>query len=447
MLPVGCGNAKIPMETITEPARQKLRTSRIAGWRRWFSVLGPGLITGASDDDPSGISTYSIAGASTGFSMLWIVLLTTPMMAVIQGMCARIGMVTGVGLATTMRKHLPFWLLYPLAVAIVAANIMNAGADLQGMGSAAQMVLGLPRWFWVLSFGVGLSVLQVFFSYKAIFAVVKWLTVSLFAYIVTAFVVHASWGEVARHLFVPEVHFSATWITTLMAVLGTTITPYLFFWQACLMVEEEKAQGRQSVAERRGASDEEIRNAHLDANAGMIFSNLVAFFIIITTAATLASSGHSNIQTAQDAARALEPLAGHFASLLFTLGMVGTGLLAIPALVGSSAYVVAECLKWKTGLDQPLRRAPGFYGTLVIGMIVAMAMDLLHVNAISALFWSAIINGVVAVPLLCVVVSFASSKRIMQEWRSSLLARIWGWATVAVMGVAAISIFIFWGKS
>ncbi len=435
------------METIKQVVAEEVSSDRTTGWRRWISVLGPGLITGASDDDPSGISTYSIAGASTGFSMLWIVLLTTPMMAVIQGMCARIGMVTGVGLATNMRKYLPAWFLYPLALSVVVANIINAGADLQGMGAAAQMVLGLPVWAWVLFFGVALSVLQVFFSYKAIFAVVKWLTISLFAYIITAFVIHPPWGQVALHLVIPELHFNATWLNTLMAVMGTTITPYLFFWQACLMVEEEKAQGRTSVQARRGATEDEIKDAHLDANIGMIFSNVVAFFIIVTTAATLAATGHGNIQTAQDAARALEPLAGRFAYLLFTLGMVGTGLLAIPALVGSSAYVVAECFKWKEGLDQPLRRAPGFYGTLVVGMLLAMSMNFLHVNAISALFWSAVINGVVAVPLLCVVVAFASSKRIMHKWRSSLVARVWGWATVLVMGLAAIGIFAFWGKS
>ncbi len=435
------------METIKQVVADEIISDRATGWRRWTSVLGPGLITGASDDDPSGISTYSIAGASTGFSMLWIVLLTTPMMSVIQGMCARIGMVTGVGLATNMRKYLPAWFLYPLAFSVVVANIINAGADLQGMAAAAQMVFGLPGWLWVLLFGIALSALQVFFSYKAIFAAVKWLTISLFAYVITAFVVHPPWGQVAVHLFVPQIKFNASWLTTMMAVLGTTITPYLFFWQACLMVEEEKAQGRRTIQARAGATQDEIKDAHLDANIGMVFSNVVAFFIIVTTAATLASTSHAHIQTAQDAARALQPLAGRFAYLLFTLGMVGTGLLAIPALVGSSAYVVAECFKWKEGLDMPLRRAPGFYGALVVGMMLAMSMNFLHVNAITALFWSAVLNGLVAVPLLCVVVAFASSKRIMQRWRSSLLARVWGWATVAVMGLAAIGIFVFWGKS
>ncbi len=421
--------------------------TQTAAWRRWFDVLGPGLITGASDDDPSGISTYSVAGASAGFSMLWLVLITTPMMSVVQGMCARIGMVTGVGFATNMRKRLPAWLLYPLGVAVIGANILNAGADLEGMAASAQMVAGLPQWAWIVLFGALLLLFQIFFSYRRFSAVVKWLTLSLFAYIVTAFIVHAQWGEVLRHLVVPQVSLNATWITTAMAVLGTTITPYLFFWQACLMVEEEKAMGRDSVRQRRGATEQEISDAHLDINSGMIFSNVVAFFIIVTAAVTLNAHGMTNIQSAQDAAKALEPLAGKFAYLLFTLGMVGTGLLAIPALIGSSAYVAAESFEWKHGLNLPMRRAPGFYGALIVGMVIAMIIGFAHVNPIGALFWSAVINGIVAVPLLAVLVHFASDKHVMGRWRSSLAARMWGWATVAAMGAAAISIFVFWGKS
>lgn len=418
-----------------------------AGWRRWFDVLGPGLITGASDDDPSGISTYSVAGATAGFSMLWLILITTPMMSVIQGMCARIGMVTGVGFATNMRKRLPAWVLYPLGVAVIGANTLNAGADLEGMAASANMVAGLPHWLWILLFGGVLLAFQIFFSYRHFFAVVKWLTITLFAYIITAFVVHAHWGTVLLHLVVPQVSLNSTWITTAMAVLGTTITPYLFFWQACLEVEEEKAMGRDSVRQRRGATPQEITDAHIDINAGMIFSNLVAFFIIVTTAVTLNAHGMTHIQSAQDAAKALEPLAGKFAYILFTLGMVGTGLLAIPALIGSSAYVAAESFQWKHGLDLPMRRAPGFYGALIVGMIIAMIIGFAHVNPIAALFWSAVINGIVAVPLLAVLVYFASDERLMGRWKSSLVARAWGWAAVAVMGVAAISIFVFWGKS
>jgi NRAMP (natural resistance-associated macrophage protein)-like metal ion transporter len=412
----------------------------LASTRRFFGIFGPGLITGASDDDPSGISTYSVAGAVAGYSMLWLVLVTTPMMSVVQGMCARIGMVTGVGFATNMRKRLPKWLLYTLGVSVVAANTLNAGADLEGMAASSQMVFGLPQWIWILCFGALLLVFQIFFSYKKIYAVVKWLTLALFAYIATAFVVHVDWLLVLRHLVVPEIHLNAGWITTAMALLGTTITPYLFFWQACLMVEEEKAMGRTSIGQRRGATDQEITDAHVDINAGMIFSNAVAFFIIVTTASTLNAHGLTHIVSAQQAAKALEPLAGRFAYLLFTLGMVGTGLLAIPALVGSSAYVAAESFNWKHGLDLQLSKAPGFYGALTIGMIVAMIIGFMHVNPIAALFWSAVINGIVAVPLLAVLVHFASDRKVMGKWRSSLLARIWGWATVAVMAVAAIGV-------
>jgi NRAMP (natural resistance-associated macrophage protein)-like metal ion transporter len=415
--------------------------------RHWLSVLGPGLIAGASDDDPSGISTYSVAGASAGFSMLWVVLLTTPMMAVIQGMCARIAMVSGVGLAANMRRRLPIWLVAPLAVATVGANTINAGADLEGMGASAQMSIGMGQTTWVVIFGVVLVLAQVFLNYRTVANTIKWLTVALFAYVITAFVVHPPWPAVLHDLVVPQIHLSASWLTILMAVLGTTITPYLFFWQSDLEIEEEKSKGQRTERSRKGSTKDEIDDAHLDVNIGMIFSNLVAFFIVVTTAATLFAHGHTHIQSAQDAARALEPLAGKFAYLLFSLGMVATGMLAIPALVASSAYVAAETLDMRRGLGEPLRGAPGFYGTLAVGMLVAIAMGLFKVDAIQALFWSAVINGIVAVPLLAVVVYFASDRKLMGEWVSSTLARAWGWLTVAIMAVAAVSIFVFWGKS
>ncbi|HTU81801.1 MAG TPA: Nramp family divalent metal transporter [Candidatus Acidoferrales bacterium] len=414
--------------------------------KRFFRILGPGLVTGAADDDPSGISTYSVAGASTGFSMLWIALITTPMMAVVQGMCERIGMVTGVGLATNMRRRLNPWLLYPLCLSVIVANTINAGADLEGMSAAARLVFGLPHFVWDLLFGAALALITIFLSYRVFFAIVKWLTLSLFAYVVTAFVVRPDWLGVFRHLVIPEVHFSSDWLTTLVAVLGTTITPYLFFWQASLEVEDEKQAGRTTERQRRGATPQQIADAHLDVNFGMIFSNLVAFFIIVTTAATLGAHGKHDIASAADAARALEPLAGKFAGLLFAAGMIGTGLLAIPALVGSSAYVVVEVFKLREGLSQKVSRAPQFYGVLAAGIGVSVLMGLFEVNPIAALFWSAVINGVVAVPLLAVIVAFASDRRVLHEWTSSLTARIWGWATVAAMLLAAIGMFAFWGK-
>jgi NRAMP (natural resistance-associated macrophage protein)-like metal ion transporter len=415
--------------------------------KKLLSILGPGLITGASDDDPSGISTYGIAGASTGYSMLWVILLTTPMMSVIQGMCARIAMVSGVGLAKAMRRRFPRWIVAPLAIAVIVANTINAGADLEGMSAAAQLLFGKPNLLWIALFGSILIVMQVYLSFHRFASVVKWLTLALFAYIVTAFVVRPPWGTVFRHLVLPEIHLHAIWLSTLVAVLGTTITPYLFFWQAALEVEEEEQEGRLTEEQRRGATREEIDDMHIDVNFGMIFSNLVAFFIIVTTAATLGAHGFHQITTAQDAARALEPLAGRFASWLFTAGMIGTGLLAIPAFTGSSAYILSDAFGFREGLNEKPSKAPQFYAILILGMLVAMAIGFLQIDPISALFWSAVINGVVAVPLLAAIVFLASDRRVMGRWVSSALARAWGWGTVVAMGVAAIAMFVFWGKA
>jgi NRAMP (natural resistance-associated macrophage protein)-like metal ion transporter len=413
---------------------------------RLLRTFGPGLITGASDDDPSGISTYSVAGATAGLSVLWLALLTTPMMAVVQGMCARIGMVTGAGLAAAMKAHLPAWVVYPLALAVVIANTFNVGADLEGMAASANMVLGIPVAAWVVAFALALVALQVFCSYKALTTVLKYLALTLLAYVVTAFVVRPDWGQVLLRAVVPQFRFDPAWLTTVVALLGTTITPYLFFWQSSLMVEEDKDQGKTTRAQRRGASAGEIRAAHLDVNAGMLVSNIVMFFIIVTTASTLGAHGKHNIASAQDAAQALRPLAGNFAYWLFALGMVGTGLLAIPALAGSSAYVAAETFKFRQGLNEPPLRARRFYAVLTFGVIAGMVMALARVDPIKMLFYSAVVNGVVAVPLVVVVVWIASSKRIMGKWVSSVTARVWGWFTAAAMGAAAVGMFAFWNK-
>jgi NRAMP (natural resistance-associated macrophage protein)-like metal ion transporter len=406
-------------------------------------TLGPGLITGAADDDPSGISTYSVAGASTGFSMLWLALLTTPMMAVVQGMCARIGMVTGVGLAANIRRSVPPWIAYAMAISVIAANTFNVGADFAGMAASAHMVAPvIPVSAWVLLFGAALLLGLLFLSYRRIASIIKYLTLSLFAYIVTAFILHPPWPGVLRHLVVPQVHLTRSWITTAMGVLGTTITPYLFFWQSALEVEEEKSEGRTTVAERRGATDEEICDAHFDVNVGMVLSNLVMFFIITTTALTLFEHGKFNIQTAQDAAQALRPLAGDLAYLLFMLGMVGTGLLAIPALAGSSAYIAADTLAFRrAGLDQPPRRAPRFYTVLGAGLIIGAAMPFTGVDPIRALYWCAVLNGVVSVPLLFLVIRIANNHKVLGRWRNSVIANAWSWLTLVLMGAAAVALF------
>jgi NRAMP (natural resistance-associated macrophage protein)-like metal ion transporter len=413
---------------------------------RFVGALGPGLVTGAADDDPSGISTYSVAGATTGYSMLWLTLISTPMMSVIQGMCARISMVNGEGVAALMRKRLPSWLAYGLAALVIVANTFNLGADIGGMAASTRLIIPVPVDALVFLFGVGLIAAQTWLSYATISRVFKWLTTALFAYIVTAFIVRPPWGLVVLHFAVPHVQFETGWLSTMVGVLGTTITPYLFYWQSSLMVEEDKRAGKSTIAARRGTSKREVSTMHADVNTGMIYSNLVAFFIIVTTAATLGAHGRRDITTAQQAAEALRPLAGPFAEVLFALGMIGTGMLAVPVLAGSSAYVAAQTFKFREGLDEPVRRAPRFYGIIAAGILIGIAMNLLHVDAIKALFWCAVLNGVAAVPLIAVIVSFASSRRIMGEWRSSAGARVWGWATFVLMAGAVAGMFYFMAR-
>jgi NRAMP (natural resistance-associated macrophage protein)-like metal ion transporter len=408
--------------------------------------LGPGIITGAADDDPSGISTYSVAGATTGLSMLWLALITTPMMAVIQGMCARIGMVSGVGLAAVMRKTFPSWLAFSLAGLVIVANTFNIGADLAGMSASAHMVAGLPVLLWVIAFAAVLLLTEFYCSYALLSRVLKWLALALFAYVVTVFLVRPDWGDILRHAVVPEFHANGHWITTVVGVLGTTISPYLFFWQSSMMVEEEKDKGRRTVAQRKGATKDEIADTHADVNTGMIYSNLVMFFIIATTAVTLGAHGKHDIATAQDAAEALRPLAGNFAYILFTLGMVGTGLLAIPVLAGSSAYVASEMLSFRTGLGEKPKRAPRFYAILAAGIIVGMILNVMRLDPIRVLFWSAVFNGVAAVPLVFAVVTIASNPKIMGRWKSSPVARAWGWLTFTLMTFAAIAMFVYWNQ-
>ncbi len=432
---------------VGELGRAKPGEPPSGGIRHFIRNLGPGLITGAADDDPSGISTYSVTGATTGLSMLWVALITTPMMAVIQGMCARIGMVSGVGLAAVMRKTFPRWLAMSLALIVIVANTFNVGADFAGMSASAHMVVTpVPFLVWVFVFGAALLAAQLWLSYRLLTNIFKWLTLALFAYVITAFIVHPHWIDVLKHTAVPEFHRDGHWIMTLVGVLGTTISPYLFFWQSSLMVEEEKEVGRTTIKDRKGATDQEIRDAHLDVNTGMVYSNLVMFFIIVTTAVTLGAHGKHDIATAQDAAAALQPLAGRFAYLLFTLGMVGTGMLAIPVLAGSSAYVAAEMFRFRTGLNEIPRRAPRFYAILAGGMIIGILMNLVGIDPIKALFWSAVGNGVAAVPLVFAIVHLANRRDLMGRWKSSRLANIWGWATFVLMAAAAVGMFVFWNQ-
>lgn len=342
-----------------------------------------------------------------------------------------------------MRKRFPAPLAYGLASLVIVANTFNAGADLGGMADAAHLVVPLPVDAWVFFFGIGLIAAQIWLPYAALARVFKWLTLSLFAYVVTAFVVHPNWLEVLHGFVLPHVRLDASWLSTMVGVLGTTITPYLFFWQASLMVEEEKEAGNTTVAQRRGTDETAVRTMHADVNTGMTFSNAVAVFIIVTTAATLGAAGKHDIANAAQAAEALRPLAGSFAELLFALGMVGTGMLAVPVLAGSSAYVAAQTFRFREGLSEPVARAPRFYGVIVAGLLLGIAMNLLRIDAIKALFWAAVLNGIAAVPLIAGIVYLASHEGLMGKWRSSPLARAWGWATFALMGGATLGMFYF----
>ena len=394
--------------------------------------LGPGIITGAADDDPSGIATYSVAGAQLGTKLLWTALLTWPLMAAVQMMCARIGKVTGQGLAGNFKQRFPKWLLLVFVFALLGANTINIAADLAGMADAAEMLSGLnSRWF-VVVFAILISWATVRLRYNQIANVLKWLVLVLFAYPITAFVVGADWGQVVRDTLIPSVpHTKDEW-STLVAILGTTISPYLFFWQTSEEVEEEKAAGESTLALRRGATPEELALRNIDVGVGAFFSNMVMFFIILTTAITLHRHGVTQIETTRQAAEALRPLAGRFAATLFTVGIVGVGFLAIPTLAGSTAYAFAETLGWRQGLDRRLRQARWFYGLILVSTAMGVGLDFIGVNPVKALYWTAVINGLLAPFLLVAILIVASDRKLMQDQPSSRL----GWFVVAITTVA-----------
>jgi NRAMP (natural resistance-associated macrophage protein)-like metal ion transporter len=411
--------------------------------RRFFANLGPGLITGAADDDPSGISTYSVAGAALGYSILWTALFTFPLMAAVQLMCARLGMVTGRGLGGVIRKRYPRWVLWLACVLLIVANVFNIGADLGGMGDAMHMVTGIPSYWWTPFFTVLLAVMLIWSSYQWIQRVFKWLTLVLFAYVITAFLARPDWTGVLYSTFVPHVEWTSQYMAVLVGILGTTISPYLFFWQASQEVEQERDIGRTTVARRRGATDEELSVATTDVRAGMFYSNMVMYFILLTTAATLHAHGKTNIETAQEAAQALGPLAGKGAYWLFTLALVGTGMLAVPVLAGSCAYAIAEAATWRgDSLNERPWKAPRFYAVIAVAMLVGLALDFAGLNAVKMLFWSAVVNGVLAPPLVILVVMLSSDRKVMGERINSPTANTLGWICAAVMAIAAVAMLV-----
>ena len=408
--------------------------------KSWLSKLGPGLITGAADDDPSGIATYSQAGAQFGFGTLWTVLLTYPLMVGIQMASARIGRVSGHGLATNIRRHYPAWLLYAVVGLLLIANTINIAADVSSMGEALKLIVGGTAQLYAVAFGVVSLLLQVFIPYRRYVRILKWLTLGLLAYVATAFVVHIPWRQVIVSTLVPSGSWSTDYITTVVAIFGTTISPYLFFWQASQEVEDQLADPRaRPLIEAPEQAQPHLRRIRSDTCIGMGFSNLVAFFIILTTAVTLHLHGVTEIQTSAQAAQALRPIAGEFAFMLFSAGIIGTGLLAIPVLAGSSAYAMAGAFKWKNSLERAPMRAKRFYGIIAISTLLGVALGFTAIDPIKALYWSAVINGVVSVPIMVVIMLMATRTEVMGQFTISKKLTLLGWLATAMMGIAVVA--------
>lgn len=404
--------------------------------------IGPGIIAGAADDDPSGIATYTVTGAQLGTSLLWTALICWPLMAAVQMTCARIGMVTGRGLAAGLRRKMPKWVVALAALALLAANTINIGADLAGMADAADLLTPIPSHVWVFIFGISISWATVKLRYAHIANTLKWLALVLLAYVVAAFVIHADWSSALRDTFIPSLPHGTEGWSMLVALLGTTISPYLFFWQASQEVEEEKAGGRVKLSQRRGATKDEILVRKLDVGIGTFFSQVVMYFVIATTAFTLHTHGITKIETSKQAAEALRPIAGSFCTLLYTVGIIGVGLLAIPTLAGSAAYALAETFAWRQGLDQKLAKARAFYAVVLLAIAAGIAIDFMHVNPIRALYWSAVINGVLAPVLLAGIIFVAIDKKVMNGQPSSWLGRATAAFTMVAMAAAAIAMFV-----
>lgn len=412
--------------------------------RRFFRGLGPGLITGAADDDPSGISTHSVTGAAFGYSQLWMAVFSFPLMTAVQLMCARLGMVTGRGLAGVVRRHYSRPILWGACLLLIVANVVNIGADLGGMGAATEMVTGIRAAIWTPFYAVLIVSMLFWTSYRHIAKVFKWLTLVLFAYVAAAFLARPDWGAVLRYTFIPHVEMTSAYLATVVGILGTTISPYLFFWQAAEAVEEERAMGRKTVAARKGATDRELREARTDVLTGMFFANVAMYFVILTTAATLHAHGHTDIETAQQAAEALRPLAGHGAYWLFTLGLIGTGMLGVPVLAGAGAYAISEAAHWPGSLEDRPSLAPKFYGVIAASVILGLALNFAGLNAVRMLFWAAVVNGVLAPPLIFLVVLLTSDPKVMGERTNSRGLALMGWVTAIIMSVASIAMILLW---
>lgn len=430
----------------TRPAAlDSLAAPRKKSRKNFWRVLGPGLVTGASDDDPSGIGTYSQIGAQFGFDMLWTSLFSLPLMVSVQTICARIGRVTGRGIAGNLRRYYPSTVLFPIVGLLLIANTINIAADLGAMGAALQLLVGGPTAVYTVFFALVSLALQVFVPYHRYVRVLKWLSVALFAYVAAAFSLKIPWRDVVISALVPALSFKSEYITGVVAIFGTTISPYLFFWQASQEVEDEQAAADEEPLIRAPTqAPEQFARIRLDTYIGMTISNLVAFFIILTSAVTLHSHGITNITTAAQAALALRPIAGKFAFMVFSAGIIGTGLLAVPVLAGSAAYGVAEAMRWKFGMERKPSQAVEFYGIIIVAVLIGLAMNFVGIDPIQALFWTAVINGVVAVPLLVVIMLMSSQERVMGPFVIPTRLKVVGWLTAGFMTACVIAMLVLW---
>jgi len=435
------------------PAARHLLAARISGYwahgvarkNRLLRVLGPGWITGASDDDPSGIATYSQVGAQFGYGMTWVMLFAWPLMAAIQEICARIGRVTGEGIAGNIRANYPPWLLRGIVGLLIVANVINLGADLGAMGDAAGMLVGGSAKVYVVAFAVGCALLEVFSRYERYASLLKWASLSLFAYVATALAVDVPWRQVALATFVPNFSWQKDYIVAIVAVLGTTITPYCFFWQSSEEAEEERLNpAAHPLLEAPQEAGLEIGRIRLDTYVGMGFSNLISWFIIVATAATLNAHGITDIQSSAQAAEALRPIAGVFTFAVFAAGIIGLGLLAVPILAGSAAYALGEALGWPTGLGRLPADAKAFYGTICVATLIGVFINFIDLDPIKALFWAAVLNGVVAVPLMAVIMLMATQRRVMGPFTLPRPLSAMGWLSTAAMAVAVVAMFATW---
>ena len=411
----------------------------------FWSFFGPGLITGAADDDPSGIATYAQVGAKFGYDLGWTMLLCYPLMSAVQEISGRLGRVSGHGIAGNIRKHYSPTFVTIMVGLLLVANIINIGADIGAMADAVHLLIAGPTSLYVVLLGVTCAALEVFMKYDRYAAVLKWLCISLFAYVATVLVVQVPWGEAAYHLVVPEFRFDADLIVSIVAVLGTTISPYLFFWQSSEEAEVERQKGEQPLTREPDKAKPELHRIRLDTYVGMGFSNIISLCIIYTAAATLHAHGVTDIQSSAQAAEALRPITGPFAFFVFAAGIIGTGLLAVPVLAGSAAYAVGEAMRWPTGLGRLPHQAKAFYGVVTVATLVGMGLNFTPIDPIKALFWAAVVNGVVSVPVLAVMMRLATRRDVMGQFVLPPILAGMGWLTTAVMAFTVVAMLLTWG--